>query len=123
VSANLRRTCCRSILSGPQPPISDFLTRGYEHPVTAESLFVTAGNSQALDFVCGQFARQGDTVFIEEPSYFLAHQIFADHGLKAVGIPVDEDGLKIDVLTENCRSTARFFCTPSPVFTIRAARP
>jgi DNA-binding transcriptional MocR family regulator len=86
--------------AGFRSVLADFLTRGYEHPVTAESLFVTAGNSQALDFVCGQFARQGDTVFIEEPSYFLAHQIFADHGLKAVGIPVDEDGLKIDVLTE-----------------------
>jgi DNA-binding transcriptional MocR family regulator len=80
--------------------LAGLLSTEYEHEVTAESLFVTAGNSQALDFVCGQFAQQGDTVFIEEPSYFLAHQIFTDHGLNAVGIPVDENGLMVDVLEE-----------------------
>ena len=60
-----------------------------KEPVGPEELFVSAGNSQALDFLCGQLAREGDTVFIEEPTYFLAHQIFRDHGLKLVGIPVD----------------------------------
>ena len=80
--------------------LADFLTSGYENHVSADSLFVTAGNSQALDFVCGQFAREGDTVFLEEPSYFLAHQIFSDHGLNAIGIPVDEDGLIIEALLE-----------------------
>jgi 2-aminoadipate transaminase len=85
---------------GFRDALAGLLSSCYEHPVTAESLFVTAGNSQALDFICGQFARQGDTVFIEEPSYFLAHQIFSDHGLNAVGIPVDEDGLVIEALVE-----------------------
>jgi len=101
--------------AGFRSALAGFLTEGYEHPVTADSLFVTAGNSQALDFVCGQFARQGDTVFIEEPSYFLAHQIFADHGLEAVGIPVDEDGLKIDVLTAELsrRRPALLYTIPS----------
>jgi DNA-binding transcriptional MocR family regulator len=86
--------------AGFRTALADFLTSNYEQPVAAESLFVTAGNSQALDFVCGQFAREGDTVFIEEPSYFLAHQIFSDHGLQVVGIPMDEDGLIIEALAE-----------------------
>lgn len=80
--------------------LADFLTRSYHQGVTADSLFVTGGNSQALDFICGQFAKEGDTVFIEEPSYFLAHQIFADHGLHVVGIPMDENGLVIEALAE-----------------------
>ncbi len=78
--------------------LAEFLSLNYAHPVEPDQLFVSAGNSQALDFLCGQLARQGDTVFIEEPTYFLAHQIFADHGLKMVGIPVDQDGLRTDVL-------------------------
>ena len=85
---------------GFREALAGFLTSGYEDSVSADELFVTAGNSQALDFVCGQFAREGDTVFLEEPSYFLAHQIFSDHGLNAVGIPVDEDGLIIEALVE-----------------------
>jgi 2-aminoadipate transaminase len=90
--------------AGFRAALANFLTSAYEHPVNDDSLFVTGGNSQALDFICGQFASQGDTVFIEEPSYFLAHQIFADHGLSVVGIPVDEDGLIIEALVEKLRS-------------------
>jgi len=85
---------------GFREALAGFLTSEYEDSVSADELFVTAGNSQALDFVCGQFAREGDTVFLEEPSYFLAHQIFSDHGLNVVGIPVDADGMIIEALVE-----------------------
>ena len=84
--------------AGFREALASFLTEGYGSPVPADSLFVSGGNSQALDFICAHFARQGDLVFIEEPSYFLAHRIFSDHGLHAVGIPVDGDGLRIDAL-------------------------
>ena len=80
--------------------LATFLTSGYRTPVAADSLFVTGGNSQALDFVSTVFSRPGDTVFVEEPSYFLAFQIFRDHGLNIVGIPVDDDGLRMDVLED-----------------------
>jgi 2-aminoadipate transaminase len=86
--------------AGFREVLADFLTLNYEHRADPDELFVTAGNSQALDFICGHLASQGDTVFVEEPTYFLAHQIFADHGLNIVGIPVDEDGLKMDVLVD-----------------------
>lgn len=93
--------------------LADFLTRRYGKPASADSLIVTAGNSQALDFVCAQFARPGDTIFIEEPSYFLAHRIFADHGLEVVGIPMDDNGMRVEVLRERL---AR--CTPALLYTI-----
>ena len=90
---------------GFRQALAGFLEPEYGEPVSEESLFVTAGNSQALDFICGQFANEGDTVFLEEPSYFLAHQIFRDHGLELVGIPVDEDGLIIEALEERLAKT------------------
>ena len=78
--------------------LAGFLGRGYGSPASADELFVTGGNSQALDLVSTVFAKPGDTVFVEEPSYFLAFQIFRDHGLNIVGIPVDDDGLCVDSL-------------------------
>lgn len=75
--------------------LAGLLTEGYGQSVSPDSLFVTAGNSQALDYVSTVFASAGDTVFVEEPSYFLAFQIFRDHGLNIVGIPVDDDGIVI----------------------------
>ncbi|MCB0211869.1 MAG: PLP-dependent aminotransferase family protein [Anaerolineae bacterium] len=80
--------------------LAKFLTKGYAIPVDADSLFVTSGASQALDLICTLCTKPGDTVFVEEPSYFLALRIFADHGLHVVGLPMDGDGLDIAVLAE-----------------------
>jgi len=89
------------VLSGDErflESLAGYLGEGYDATVSSESLFVTAGNSQALDFVSTIFSRSGDTVFVEEPSYFLAFQIFRDHGLNVVGVPIDDDGMQIDAL-------------------------
>jgi DNA-binding transcriptional MocR family regulator len=76
--------------------LAGFMTSVSGHAASPESLFLSCGNSQALDFICRQFTQPGDTVFVEEPTYFLAFRIFRDHGLNIVGIPMDENGMDID---------------------------
>ena len=83
--------------------LADFLTAGYEFPVDAGHLFVTNGISNALDLLCTLFTHPGDTIFVEEPSYFLALRIFADHGLKVVSIDTDENGLVVESLNAMLR--------------------
>jgi len=80
--------------------LAAYLTREYGRPTSPDSLIVSGGNSQALDFVSVVFAKPGDTVFVEEPSYFLAFQIFRDHGLNIVSIPLDADGISIPHLEQ-----------------------
>jgi DNA-binding transcriptional MocR family regulator len=53
--------------------------------------------------------------FVEEPSYPYAFQIFRDHGLEVVGVPVDAGGLDVDALE---RLLARH--RPTLVYTIPA---
>ncbi len=78
--------------------LAQFLTTGYGFPVTAADLMVTNGASQGLDLICTLFTRPGDTIFVEEPTYFLALRVFADHGLQVVGIPTTTNGLDLDAL-------------------------
>ncbi len=78
--------------------LAGYLSEGYDATVSPESLVVTGGNSQALDFVSTVFSKSGDTVFVEEPSYYLAFQIFRDHGLNVVGVPIDDNGMQTDAL-------------------------
>ncbi len=78
--------------------LADFLSRHYGQPARPDSLLITSGNSQALALVCTQLTRPGDTVFVEEPSYFLAFNILRDQGLKLVGIPTDPNGMVIKQL-------------------------
>lgn len=78
--------------------LAEFLTEGYGFPVDPEWLLTSNGNSQALDLVCSVFTQPGNVVIVEEPTYFLAWGIFLDHGLEAVGVTVDQDGLDVDEL-------------------------
>lgn len=78
--------------------LAGLLTEGYGAPASADELCVTGGNSQVMDLISAIFAEPGDTVFVEEPSYFLAFKIFEDRGLNIVGIPMDDDGLRVDAL-------------------------
>ncbi|MGI8517635.1 MAG: PLP-dependent aminotransferase family protein [Acidimicrobiia bacterium] len=78
--------------------LAEFLTDGYGFPVDPEWLLTSNGNSQALNLVCTVFTHPGDVVIVEEPTYFLAWGIFLDHGLEAVGVPMDGDGLDVDEL-------------------------
>jgi DNA-binding transcriptional MocR family regulator len=95
--------------------LAGLLSTEYGARVEADSLFVTAGNSQALDFVCALFTRPGDTVIVEEPSYFLAFRIFEDHGLNITPVPLDGDGMDIDALENVLKQTkpALLYTIPS----------
>ena len=80
--------------------LARFLSWNYHLPTEADSIFVTAGVSSALDLLCTCFTQAGDTIFVEEPTYFLAPKIFSDHRLNIVSIPTDANGLIIEALEE-----------------------
>ena len=75
--------------------LAAFLGESGGSPVDPDSLMLTGGISQALDYVCSRLAKAGDVVFVEEPSYPYSFQIFRDHGLEIVGVPVDGAGMDI----------------------------
>jgi DNA-binding transcriptional MocR family regulator len=80
--------------------LARFLSDYYPERVDPEQLFVTAGASQGLDLICTLFTQPGDTIFVEEPSYFLALRIFRDHRLKIIGLPTDGHGLIVEAIEQ-----------------------
>ncbi|MCX7708062.1 MAG: PLP-dependent aminotransferase family protein [Anaerolineae bacterium] len=74
-------------------PLAEWLSRRENNPIKPEQLFITGGVSQGLDLLCTLLTRPGDTVLVQEPVYHLALRIFADHGLRLIGVASDEDGL------------------------------
>lgn len=108
--------------------LAGFLSEGYGLPVDPGHLLVTNGASQALDMICTLFTNSGDTIFVEEPSYFLALRIFADHHLNVVSIPMDSDGLIIEAVEEALLKDTPVFLYTIPTFhnpsgiTLSAAR-
>jgi len=92
--------------------LSRFLAEHCAVGLSPEELFVSGGVSQALDLICSVFTRPGNLVLVEEPSYFLALRIFADHGLRVRSVATDACGLLPDAL-EKClaREPAAFLYT------------
>lgn len=82
--------------------LAEFLSAQNSYPssVSPSELFLTAGASQAIDHAATLFTQTGDTVFVEEPTYYLIQSIFEDHGLNVVGVPTDGEGLRVDALEE-----------------------
>jgi DNA-binding transcriptional MocR family regulator len=95
--------------------LARFLSRNYHLSIEPESIFITAGVSSALDLLCTCYTQAGDTIFVEEPTYFLAPKIFADHRLDIVSIPVDENGLIIEALEEKLRRYRPKFLYTIPI--------
>ena len=96
--------------------LAQFLGLQYGETVDPDHLFITSGISQALDIICALHTQPGDTVIVEEPSYFLALRIFADYKLKIIGTPIDENGLIIEALEEKLAEHKPIFIYTIPAF-------
>lgn len=65
------------------------------HP---SEVMVLSGSQQGLDLAARVFLDPGDVVFVEEPTFFCAFQIFKTAGARVIGVPADSDGMRIDLL-------------------------
>jgi len=73
--------------------------KGYSNnEVFSNQLFITSGASQAIDFICTLFTVAGDTVLVENPTYFVVEGMLKSHKLNVMGVNCDENGLDLDDL-------------------------
>lgn len=61
-------------------------------------IMITSGSQQGLDLVIRSFVSKGDVVLVEEPSFFGAIQLFQHIGAKIVSVPMDQDGMDMEIL-------------------------
>ncbi|EOD42132.1 putative aminotransferase [Emiliania huxleyi CCMP1516] len=87
--------------------LAKYLGRAYGGPVSPSWLMTTGGVSHGLDLATAALSRPGDTVLCESPTYFLVHQIFADHGLRIESLPTDADGLDTCALEARCEDSGK----------------
>ncbi|WP_426210344.1 PLP-dependent aminotransferase family protein [Massilia sp. TWP1-3-3] len=64
----------------------------FEIEAAPEQIVTTVGVTQALDLVAREFTRPGDTIFVDDPAWFLMFGSFAALGAKVIGIARLADG-------------------------------
>ncbi len=75
---------------------------------TVENVMITTGSQQALDLVGKLLIDPGDRVLVEAPTYLGALQAFTVYGAQYVSVPIDEDGLRTDLVEGVLQSHPKF---------------
>ena len=73
-----------------------------------ENVLITSGSQQALDLIGKLFINAGDRVLVEAPTYLGALQAFNIYGAEYESVPIDENGLRTDLMEEPLRSGPKF---------------
>jgi DNA-binding transcriptional MocR family regulator len=83
------------------PPLRESLSRWLTARgirCTQDEILILSGSQQGLHLVARLLVHPGDTVIVEEPSYFGGLEAFRRAGARMIGIPVDDQGMRVDYL-------------------------
>ena len=90
--------------SGPlgYRPLREFLAQKLKRTAgiacTPDMILITSGSLQALDLVNGILLDRGDTIITEADTYQGSINRWTRLGVRAVGIPLDGEGMRMDAL-------------------------
>ena len=86
-------------------PLLDFLIGKVERDeglrISRGDIMLCAGAAQGLDTAVRLFARPGDVVLVEAPSYHEAIATLRDHPVELRQAPMDDQGLVVEALAES----------------------
>jgi len=112
------------LASGPQGylPLRHFiagkLRRDAGIACTADDILMVSGSLQALDLVNHALLARGDTVIIERDCYQGSINRLTRLGVNIVGIPLDDDGMRMDALADALADLKAKGIRPKYIYTI-----
>jgi 2-aminoadipate transaminase len=98
--------------------VADKLKRHRGIAATRDDVLITTGSGQGIDIVSRLFINPGDTVILEEFCYAGAINRFKRIGANIVGVPLDEDGMRMDALASTLEGLKQKGVTPKYIYTI-----
>jgi 2-aminoadipate transaminase len=81
-------------------------------------VLITTGSGQGIDIISRIYLEPGDTVLLEEFCYAGAINRFRKLGANLVGLPLDEDGIRIDALASVLANLKGRGIVPKFIYTI-----
>jgi 2-aminoadipate transaminase len=84
----------------------------------ADDIIITSGSQQGLDTVGKVFLNPGDTAIVGLPSYLGGINAYRSYEANLTGIPVDEEGMRIDILEETVKKLLKDDITPKFIYVV-----
>lgn len=92
-------------------PLRELLVRHmsrYGIEVGPGNVLITTGSQQALDLIGKLLINPGDRVATEQPTYLGAIQAFTSYQAEYLAVPIDDLGMRIDLLEDALRAAPKF---------------
>ncbi len=86
--------------------------------VTAENVMITSGSQQALDTIGKIFLNPGDAALVGLPTYLGGINAYRSYEGNLVGVPLDKDGMIIDILEEKIMELQKEDITPKFIYVV-----
>lgn len=106
--------------------IANYLRTARSVRCEASQVMIVNGSQQALEISARVLFEPSSRVWVEEPCYRLAREVFLLSGCRLVPVPVDSEGLNVAAGIRACRNAQAAFVSPSHQFplgvTMSAAR-
>ncbi len=83
--------------------IVDFMEKTGTPGERPYNIIVTSGSQQALNLLAQILVNPGDLVIVEKPTYLAAINVFKAVGASFDGIPIDDEGMRTDILEEKLK--------------------
>ena len=81
--------------------ISNFLVSVWNYNVNYKDMLITTGSQQSINLIAYSLLNEGDTVLIEQPTYFGAINTFKNRKVNLIGMDLTEDGIDLNVLEDS----------------------
>ena len=85
---------------------------------TSDNVLITSGSQQGLDVIGRIFLNPGDTIIVGLPSYLGAINAFRSYEIKFEGIPLDKDGMQVDLVEDKVKELLKKGITPKFIYVI-----
>jgi 2-aminoadipate transaminase len=86
--------------------------------IALDNVIISTASQQGLSLVAQVFVNPGDTIIVEEPSYLGAIQAFGSMQAKFCTVPLDKDGMQMDILEDRLKELQKANIRPKFVYAV-----
>lgn len=104
--------------TGLRDEVIKFLHKREGRSIERKGILMAHGSVHGLDLTLRAYVSAGDSVYVESASYAGAVRHLQVLGADIVRIPLDDDGMRIDLLEEQLASAPRLGTKPKMVYTV-----
>ncbi len=98
--------------------VMDFLRSKGVKVESDDDVIVTTGSQEAIYLLAMTIINPGDTIIVESPTYLAALNVFRYYGADFVSVPIDENGMRVELLEQKIREAIQKGLKPKLIYTV-----